>query len=75
MLLPSRSSATAPRSAAFVERYGDVAVELDALPVDVLRARLVTEVEARIDLAALASVREAEARERRRLIEALRSVA
>jgi hypothetical protein len=28
-------------------------VELDALPVDMLRARLVTEVESRIDLEAL----------------------
>jgi hypothetical protein len=37
------------RRAAFVAKYGDMAVELDALPVDVLRARVVEEVEALMD--------------------------
>jgi hypothetical protein len=41
------------RRAALVAKYGDVAVELDALPVDVLRARLVAEVESRMDREAL----------------------
>ena len=35
---------------------GDVSVELDALPVDVLRTRIAAEVEKRIDLGALAEV-------------------
>lgn len=65
------AKATDPRHAAFVARFGDVAVELDALPVNVLRDRLVAEVEARMDLDALADVREVERLERARLVERL----
>ncbi|HUW30476.1 MAG TPA: hypothetical protein VM223_02575, partial [Planctomycetota bacterium] len=57
--------------AAFVKKYGDVAVELDALPADVLRDRLVAEVEQRMDLDALAEVKKIEAAERAKLVEAL----
>jgi hypothetical protein len=66
-LPPDFTKATDTRRAAFVARYGDVAVELDALPVDVLRARLLAEVESRMDLEALREVREAEERDRLRL--------
>ena len=52
--------------AAFVERYGDVAVELDALPSDVVRSRLISEVEARVDLEALAATRSAQQAEQAR---------
>jgi hypothetical protein len=52
-----------------VAKYGDVAVELDALPVDVLQERIRGEVEARLDLDALRAVQEEEAVERRRLVE------
>jgi hypothetical protein len=48
-----------------------VSVELDALPADVLRNRLVTEVESRLDLDALGKVRDQEKVERNRLIEML----
>ena len=51
---------TDTRRDAFVAKYGDVAVELDALPVDVLRDKLVTEVESRTDMAALAETRKTE---------------
>ena len=44
-----------------------MSVELDALPVTVLEDRLRSEVEARLDLDALASVRRLEAVERDRL--------
>jgi hypothetical protein len=71
-LPPDFTKATDSRRAAFVERYGDVAVELDALPVDVLRERLVTEVEACMDLGALEATREEERRGRQRLSELLR---
>ncbi len=37
---------------------GDVRVELDALPIDVLRTRIVAEVEKRMGLDALAEVRQ-----------------
>ena len=55
------------RRAAHVQKYGDVAVELDALPGRVLAERLVARVEARMDMAALKRTREVERVERRRL--------
>ena len=66
-LPPDFTKKSDTRRAAFVARHGDVAVELDALPVDVLRGRLVEEVERRMDLRALKRVRGLEARERQRL--------
>lgn len=70
-LPPDFTKATDTRRAAFVAKYGDVAVELDALPVDVLRARIVEEVEERMDLESLFSVREQERVEGQRLVELL----
>jgi hypothetical protein len=66
-LPPDFTKATDTRRAAFVERYGDVAVELDALPVAVLRARITQEVEARMDLEELEETRYAESADKRRL--------
>jgi len=74
-LPPDLAKATDTRRAKFVAKYGDVSVELDALPIDVLRARLITEVEARMDLDALAIARAQEERDRIRLTNALREVA
>ncbi|MGH8055895.1 MAG: hypothetical protein ACREOH_01470, partial [Candidatus Entotheonellia bacterium] len=68
-LPPDFTKATDTRRAAFVAKHGDVAVELDALPTDVLQARLVTEVEARMDLVALVQVHHLEQSERQRLRE------
>jgi hypothetical protein len=65
------TKATDTRSAAFIAKHGDVSVELDALPTSVLRERLITEVESRLDLEALESVREAETADRARLTNAL----
>jgi hypothetical protein len=70
-LPPDFTKATDTRRAAFVARYGDVAVELDALPANVLRQRIKDEVERRMDLEALEQTREAERAERRRLDELL----
>ncbi len=70
-LPPDFTKATDTRRAAFVERYGDVAVELDALPVAVLRDRITQEVEARMDLEALEETRYEESADRRRLNELL----
>ncbi|MBS3919089.1 MAG: hypothetical protein KG012_09380 [Deltaproteobacteria bacterium] len=55
----------------FVAKYGNVAVELDALPIDILRDRIVREVEARMDLNALAGVKLIEDVEREELARAL----
>jgi hypothetical protein len=71
---PDFTKTTDTRRAAFVAKYGDVAVELDALPVDVLVARLISEVEARMDLDALAVVRDAEREDRARLREILENL-
>ena len=52
-------------------RWGDIAVELDALPLDALQERIIAEVERRMDLDALRRVRDREAAERRTLALAL----
>ena len=60
------------RHARFVARFGDMAVELDALPVGVLRERIRSEVESRMDLAALARIRDLEEGERAAIAAALK---
>jgi len=66
-LPPDFTKAADTRQAAFVARYGDVAVELDALPVAVLRERIVREVETRMDGDALEETRRQEREDRERL--------
>ena len=66
-LPPDFTKTTDSRRDAFVAQYGDVAVELDALPVDVLRERLVREVESRMDLEALEATKEEQRHENQRL--------
>lgn len=63
-LPPDFTKATDTRRAKFVAQHGDIAVELDALPSQVLRERLEAEVRSRMDTAALAHVKEVEDRER-----------
>lgn len=70
-LPPAIPKTSDTRTPAFVEKYGDVSVELDSLPVDVLKAGLVREVESRMDLDALEAVREQEERDREKLVGAL----
>jgi hypothetical protein len=73
-LPPDFTKHTDSRRAAFVAKYGDVSVELDALPATVLRDRLMEEVEALIDIDALEAVRALEERERLQLVTALSGV-
>jgi hypothetical protein len=70
-LPPKLTKKTDTRSPAFVARYGDVAVELDALPTSVLQERIRDEVEHRMDLEALERTREEERADRQRLDELL----
>lgn len=70
-LPPDFTKRTDTRAAGFIARHGDVSVELDALPMDVLRSRLVQAVEMRMDLEALERTRAAEAQDKARLAEAL----
>jgi hypothetical protein len=57
------------RAAAFVARYGDLAVELDALPVEELRARTRESVEAHMDVGALEDSRRLEREQREQMSE------
>lgn len=66
-LPPDFAKRTDSRAAGFIAEHGDVSVELDALPLEVLRTRLLNEVEARMDLAALKKIHAVEARERKKL--------
>jgi hypothetical protein len=55
------------RAAAFVAKYGDLAVELDALPVGELRRRIRESVEEWMDMGALRENTRIEREERRKL--------
>ncbi len=70
-LPPDPAKTTDPRAAAYIVKNGDVSVELDALPIEILRDRIVSEVESRMDLEALANVREQEEADRALLVEKL----
>jgi hypothetical protein len=59
-LPPAFTKTTDTRSAAYIKEFGDMAVELDALPADVLETRLKNEVEARLDMAELEEVQKLE---------------
>jgi len=60
-LPPDPAKRTDTRAAAFIAEHGDVSVELDALPVAVLRDRIRTEIESRLNMSALAECRRVQA--------------
>ena len=70
-LPPDFTKATDSRSPAFIAEFGDVAVELDALPVDVLRQRIQEGVENRMDLLILEETKFIEESERKHIVSAL----
>lgn len=67
------TKATDTRQKGFIAKYGDIAVELDALPVDVMTKRITDEVESRMDLNALAETKRVEETERTRLASAIQA--
>jgi len=67
-LPPALTKRSDTRRKAFVQRHGDVAVELDAMPINVLRERLVNEVKARMDMQALVETQRIEEAERQRVV-------
>jgi len=71
-LPPDFTKATDSRQAGFVAKYGDISVELDALPITILRAQVIQEVEQRMDLLALEATRQQEAADQRELQGALK---
>jgi hypothetical protein len=60
---------TDSRSPAFVNKHGDVSVELDALPLSILQEKLRLAIETSMDLDALNEVKHVEEREVNRLVE------
>jgi hypothetical protein len=70
-LPPDFAKKTDSRAARFIAKHGDVSVELDALQVSVLRERLISEVESRMDMDQMEKVRRMEAAERERLVKLL----
>ena len=66
-LPPDFAKKTDTRARGFIAKNGDASVELDALPMNVLRDRLIEEVKSRMDLDALAAVKAMEEEERTRL--------
>ena len=73
-LPPNLTKPTDSRRAAFVEKNGDVSVELDALRPDVLEASLRAEIEKLMDMSALQATQEQEAKERALIEEALKAI-
>jgi hypothetical protein len=73
-LPPDPTKSTDTRQAAFIKKYGDMAVELDALPPEVLATSIKKAVESLIDLRNLAELRRQENDLRGKLITALDSV-
>jgi hypothetical protein len=67
-LPPDKTKKTDSRRKGFIAKHGvDMAVELDALPPDVLRQRIVEEVEKHVDLDILAETMRREADDKNRL--------
>lgn len=73
-LPPDFTKPTDSRQRAFVAEHGDISVELDALPIKVLRERIRDSVESRMDLDALAATQEQEERDQARIDELLKEV-
>ena len=67
-LPPDFAKSTDTRARAFIAKYGNVSVELDALPISVLRERLISEVESHMDMEALEEVQETQEEERAKLV-------
>src|SRR5262249_47956801 len=66
-LPPNLTKRTDTRAAAHIARHGDISVELDALPVEVLRQRIIECVTANMDLDALARTQRRETADRRKI--------
>ncbi len=62
-LPPDFTKSTDSRQAAFVAEHGDISVELDALPIQILRTRIREAVEEHMDLDALEETKQQEAQD------------
>lgn len=66
-LPPDFAKSTDTRAPKFIEKFGDISVELDALQIDVLKNRIVEEVEKLVDLDALKAVLTKDEKDREKL--------
>lgn len=73
-LPPNFTKLTDSRREAFVARFGDLSVELDALPPTVLRDRIVEAVEQHMDMDALRKVRAQEAKDHAWLVRQVEAI-
>lgn len=64
---------TDTRAKGFIGKYGDIAVELDALPVDVLRNKIIGSIESEMNIDALMEIKKNEKKERKRFYEHLKA--
>lgn len=67
-LPPDFTKKTDTRSAKFVKHYGDIAVELDALPLPILQQKIRDSIENRLDMNAFGQTLIIEAQERKKLL-------
>lgn len=73
-LPPDFTKSTDSRQAAFVAEHGDISVELDALPIQILQRRIRESIEAHMDLVALDQCRESERYDQQRIDDLLSGV-
>ena len=67
-LPPDYAKKTDTRAKSFIERHGDIAVELDALPLPVLQQKIKQSIEDNIDMEAIYTVQDIENQERKELV-------
>ncbi|PIQ93488.1 MAG: hypothetical protein COV68_09650, partial [Nitrospirae bacterium CG11_big_fil_rev_8_21_14_0_20_41_14] len=70
-LPPDFTKKTDTRAKGFIAKYGDVSVELDALPIDILRQRIIEGIETYMDIGALNQTKQLEDIERHEVLMAL----
>lgn len=70
-LPPDFTKKTDSRSAKFIKKYGDLAVELDALPLPALQEKIRASIANKLDMAALKEIQVLESQERKELADLL----
>lgn len=74
-LPPAPAKKSDSRAGAFIARHGDIAVELDALPPDVLVARIKENIERNLDMAAFHKQQEKEREDKKQIEQLLKNLA
>lgn len=72
-LPPDFTKKTDTRAKNFISKHGDVSVELDALPIDILKQKIIEGIELYIDLEALERIKQLEITEKQKIAMAFTS--